>query len=159
LTESSAIAYYIADSAEDASMRAQLLGADAYSRAKILQYVFFAEMHIGEPILTLVGWRLGFGVYDKAKEDLHAAYMSNFLRYLEGEIKDKTWFVGDSGPTLADITIGGHIYVGLLGYIDAEMRKDYPELIRWYESLKSVPDLTELYTGPMVDVRKQPKED
>ncbi|KAH7147078.1 glutathione S-transferase, partial [Dactylonectria estremocensis] len=133
LVESNAIAYYVAESAPN-PVRDQLLGATLEERALVQQWVFFAQLHLDPTVGKLGLWRKGFASYDAREEETNGTEMKRWLDYMESSLKGKRWFLGDtSGPSLADITIGGVMYFAYLTYVDAQMRKEYPEVERWYE--------------------------
>lgn len=160
LTESNAIASYLADSAPDPAIRAQLFGGDAKQRALVQSWVFFSETNLQPTLSQLSRWRLGLPnqVFNQDVEEKATAELERWLGHLEGELKGKKWLVEGTGegPSLADTTVAAALFFGHLAYIDAEMRGRYPEVYRWYEDVKKVPELEELYGGPMVEVRKTP---
>jgi elongation factor 1-gamma len=156
LIESNAIAYYVAESGPK---RDQLLGATPGTRGQIQQWIFFTELQLSPDLFELGRWRFGIGSYNKEKEDPCSVSAKKWLDFVEAGLKGKKWLVGDdeaAGPSLADITVAGTLFFGFLTYIDAEMRLEYPEIVRWYEQIKAIPVLTELFTGPMVEKRKEP---
>ncbi|KAK8084266.1 hypothetical protein PG997_005537 [Apiospora hydei] len=133
LAESSAIAQYVADSGP---RREQLLGRDAAARV--------------EPAVDP-----GEG---KAEKDLR-----RWLERYEGHLKrgdGRAWFVNAEaeGPSLADLVVGGTVLLLYSTYMEAGMREEYPHVLGFYERLKEIPELTELYSGPLLEKRKEPEE-
>ncbi|KAH7111214.1 glutathione S-transferase [Dactylonectria macrodidyma] len=156
LVESNAIAYYVAESAPN-PVRDQLLGVTPEERALVQQWIFFTQLHLDPTVGKLGAWRKGFAQYDAKEEETNGAEMKRWLDYMESSLKGKRWFLGDTnGPSLADITIGGSMYFAYFTYVDGEMRKEYPELLRWYEQLKAEPKLSTAYAGEMVLKRVEP---
>jgi elongation factor 1-gamma len=66
LTESNAIAHYIAESGPKAT---QLLGSDAEERALIQQWVFFAESALQQNVPPLLMPRFGLAAFDEGVEE------------------------------------------------------------------------------------------
>lgn len=156
LTESLAIAEYVAKHGPASD---QLLGATAGEQAHVHQFTYFNENHFGPTMRKLTVWRFGYGTYDEKVEEAEAKNLERWLEYLEGVLKGRKWFVDmkdGRGPSLADLAIADHLYMGFVKYIDAEMRKDYPALVEWYKRVSSIPEIAELYAGEMVDKRAPP---
>ena len=159
LSESSAIAYYLAESTPDPKVRDQLLGGTTpQQRALVRQWTDFDAVHVTPAIEDLLGWRLGSAQYDAAREEAAAADLKRWLDYTEAHLEGRTWLAGDAnvgGPSLADIHLGGTMFLGLRVYIDEEMREEYPKLVRWYLNLRAVPGFSEFYPDRMADKRKK----
>lgn len=156
LIESNAIAFYLA---ECGSKREQLLGNNREERALVQQWIFFTELQLEKTFIKLAAWRIGLAAYETAEEEKSAGEAIRWLDYIEAHLKEKKWLVNDgAGPSLADITVGSSMYFGLSLYVDAEMRTGYPNIVKWYESLASVPELTDLYTVNFIEKRRQPDQ-
>ncbi|KAK8068757.1 fusarin C cluster-translation elongation factor [Apiospora phragmitis] len=166
LAESTAIAQHVADSGP---RREQLLGRTAETRALNQQWILFNDLQFETTAKDLVAWRLGTEAYRAERETKAAADVRRWLDRYEGHLKSgdsgtgsppgRAWFVNADaeGPSLADVVIGGTVFILYLAYMDAQMREEYPYVLRFYEGLKRVPELTELYTGPLLEKRKEPE--
>jgi elongation factor 1-gamma len=157
LFESSAIAHYVAESGPK---RNQLLGATPEDRARVQQWILFNDIHVEASLWDLAAWRVGIEEYSPAKEVAAEADLKRWLDLYEGHLEGRAWFVNedDGGPSLADLTIGGTMFSLYFSYVDAGMRQSYPNLLEFFGRLKQFPELTKIYTGPMLEKRKQPEE-
>src|SRR5262249_4897765 len=99
LFESTAIAEYVA---RKGGASAQLLGRSDEESSLMRAWVCFNDVHFMPATTTLCGWRFGYGKYDDEKEKNTAEELRGYLAVLEAHLKSRTWFVGDSGPSLAD---------------------------------------------------------
>lgn len=155
LAESSAIAAYIAASGPK---HGQLLGETLETRALNSQWILFNELHVEISLFALAAWRMNIEEYDAKKEEKAAKELKRWLDYYEKHLGDRKWFVNadNEGPSLADLTIGGSLFMLYFAYVDADMRKEFPKLLEFFENIKSIPVLTKLYTGPMVEKRQAP---
>ncbi|KAK4447164.1 hypothetical protein QBC34DRAFT_132720 [Podospora aff. communis PSN243] len=169
LTESNAIAQYLADTAPDPAMRDQLLGSTAQERAKVQQWLWFSFQHLEPSLNTLCLWRYGdgqYGKYDADAEEKAQGDLRRWFTYLESEVeragREGKWLAGTSGVSLGDLAVCGQFYIGFMLYVDEEMRtREFPGLRRYYERvLRAVPEVGYLYDleGKWVEVRKQPPQ-
>lgn len=158
LTESRAIAEYIADSSPDPAKKAVLLGTDAKTRAQVLKWMFFAAEHLATALLPLIYWRMGFMKYEADRDKQGAEDLERWMKYLDGELKGKTWLVEGSGPSLGDLAVVNVVFQGMLAYIDAPMIKAHPEIERWLAQFHNIPELKELVHVQLIDARKQAPE-
>ncbi|KAK7932639.1 hypothetical protein PG985_003351 [Apiospora marii] len=161
LTESTAIAQYVADSGP---RREQLLGCDAATRALNQQWIQFNDLQFEAAAKDLAGWRIGYATYCAEREARAAADVRRWLARYEGHLKEKSgraWFVNEEaeGPSLADLVVGGTVFILCLVYMDEEMRGGYPNVLRFYEGLSKVTGLGELYTLPLLERRKEPEQE
>lgn len=101
---------------------------------------------------------MGLEEFDAKTEEAAAKALKRWLDFFEGHLSNRQWFVNadDAGPSLADLTIGATLFSLYLSYVDATMRSEYPKVLGFFERLKGIPELTELYTGPMVEKRQEP---
>ena len=152
LTESTVIAEYIA---KHGPAKEQLLGGTPEEEALVNQFLSFLEMHLRPSTTTLIAWRLGGGEFDMKAEAKAADEILRWLKYYEGVLKVRKWLVSDTkGPSLADLVTADVFNFAFMAYIDAEMRKEYPSIVAWYERVQAVPELEGMYTGNMVEEKK-----
>lgn len=159
LTESTAIAQYVADSGP---RREQLLGRDAATRALNQQWIQYNDLQFEATAKDLASWRMGYAAYSAEREAKAAADVRRWLGRYEGHLKSgRSWFVNEDaeGPSLADLVIGGTVFTLCLVYMDVQMREEYPHVLRFYEGLQKVPGLAELYTLPPLERRKEPGQE
>ncbi|GKZ22520.1 hypothetical protein AbraIFM66951_006496 [Aspergillus brasiliensis] len=150
LVESDAITQYVAESGPAAG---QLVGATPAERALIRQWICFADGEVLSSVTTLVLWRLGIRAYDEATEKSGLEKLNRALAYLEKRVKERTW-VATEKLSLADISIAAALYWGFSMLIDAEMRKEYPAVVAWYERVVESEHVKEAM-GPKTFVEKR----
>ncbi|RHZ82847.1 hypothetical protein Glove_103g55 [Diversispora epigaea] len=166
LNESGAIAYYVSSHKEGT----QLLGKDKKETSQVLQYILFSENEITPNANTWINPILGITSYNKSAHSQAVEGLKKSLNVLEKILLKKTYLVGER-ITLADITVATALYLPFKLVLDAEFRKDYKNLTRWYITLinqpafkKILPDLTlaevaVTYTPPKKEKKEQPKKE
>ncbi|KAK7992710.1 glutathione S-transferase [Apiospora saccharicola] len=154
-----AIAQHVADSGPQ---REQLLGRDAAARALNQQWIQFNDLQFEAAVKDLARWRMGYEIYSAEREAKAAVDVRRWLHHYEVHLgSGRSWFVNEDGegPSLADLVVGGSFFLLCRLYMDVEMRKEYPNVLRFYEGLGKVPGLAELYTVPLLEKRKEPGQD
>ncbi|KAI1198114.1 glutathione S-transferase [Nemania serpens] len=146
LTESIAIATYFAKSGPKAG---QLLGTDAQTQAKITQWTAFTETELFTsgfvPIAMTI---LGFMPLDVKRFNDNMAAFDRNMRYIEESLKGgKKYLVGDQ-MTLADIMVTSFFYYAFKWLVDAEMRKELPNLVAYIQSYAALPEFKK-YCGEL----------
>ncbi|EAW07135.1 glutathione S-transferase family protein [Aspergillus clavatus NRRL 1] len=129
LTESDAIAQYVADSGPAAD---QLLGSSAVERAAVRQWVCFADGEVQCPVIQLILPRVGYKAFVESVEKSALGQLERALDYLEGHLRGREW-VATEKLSLADISVAAALYWGFSMVIDQEMRQKYPFVVSWYE--------------------------
>ncbi|PYI00372.1 translation elongation factor eEF-1B gamma subunit [Aspergillus sclerotiicarbonarius CBS 121057] len=150
LVESDAIAQYVADSGPAAG---QLLGETPAERALIRQWICFADGELNSAVALLAYWRLGIREYNENNEKEGLAKMNRSLEYLEKHVAGRSWLATDK-VSMADISVVAALYWGFSLVIDAEMRKDYPGVVAWYERTIEAEHVKEAF-GPKNFVEKR----
>ncbi|CAJ0847791.1 12914_t:CDS:10 [Entrophospora sp. SA101] len=166
LTESGAIAYYVATQKEDT----QLLGKDKKETAKVINWIFFAENEITPQASTWINPILGISQYNKASHNLAVDSLKNTLSNLDKILLNQTYLVGDR-ITLADISVATALYLPFKLVLDSEFRKAHKNISRWYVTLINQPpfkkvlgdvtlaDVAAVYTPPKKEKKEsKPKE-
>ncbi|RYP49247.1 hypothetical protein DL768_005021 [Monosporascus sp. mg162] len=101
-------------------------------------------------------WRLGTASYESEKEEAAAVALQGRLVHLEESLKGRPWLVDDqTGPSLADLTVGSAILFACRFYIDREMREGIPHTRVYLRRLREVDGLEERFTINMIEKRKQ----
>ncbi|KAJ1522962.1 hypothetical protein ONE63_002099 [Megalurothrips usitatus] len=132
LTESNAIAYYVANQ--------QLRGSTDVEKAQIIQWLAFADSEILPASCTWVFPCLGIMQYnkvatDRAKEDIKAS-----LNALNQHLLTRTFLVGER-VTLADIAVSCtllHLYQYVL---EPAFRQPYQNVNRWFTTVVNQPQV------------------
>jgi len=133
LTESNAIAYYVANE----ELRG---GKEAAARAQVLEFMCWADSDVLPASSTWVFPCMGIMQYNKtnearAKEDIKAA-----LSCLNKHLLSKTFLVGER-ISLADIAVACTM-LNLFKYVlDPAFRKPYQNVVRWFTTIINQPNV------------------
>merc|ERR1712243_356302 len=132
LTESNAIAYYVAND----ELRG---GNDAAARAQVVQWMCMADNEILPASCTWVFPTMGIMQYnknatDRAKEDIKAA-----LKTLNDHLLTRTYLVGER-VTLADIAVACTLLSLYKQVLDPSFRKPFMNVTRWFTTVINQPN-------------------
>jgi len=132
LTESNAIAYYVAND----ELRG---GADAAARAQVVQWMCMADNEILPASCTWVFPTMGIMQFnknatDRAKEDIKAAFKT-----LNDHLLTRTFLVGER-LTLADIAVACTLLNLYKHVLDSAFRKPFLNVTRWFTTVINQPN-------------------
>merc|ERR1712106_496098 len=132
LTESNAIAYYVANE----ELRG---GSDAAARAQVVQWMCMADNEILPASCTWVFPTMGIMQFNKnaterAKEDIKAA-----LQTLNDHLLTRTFLVGER-LTLADIAVACTLLNLYKQVLDPSFRKPFLNVTRWFTTVINQPN-------------------
>lgn len=144
VTESSAIAYFVADSGP---ARDRLLGKNPKERAAIQQWIFHSENEILPQISIGVYPIRGFSTFDQAADDKATAALDRVLAAVEVRLAKETWLAGTKESSLADFTVAGTLSWGWKYWKGAEYRAQYPKVIEWYTRVVESEEAKDIF-GP-----------
>jgi len=133
--ESNAIARYVAGLKADT----QLLGATYFESGQVSQWMEFSTTHLDLPVSNwvyqIIKWmQYNKGLTAKAQMDVKAC-----LKVLDTHLLKNTYMVGNA-VTLADITLVCTLFLPFHLVFDAEFRKPFPNLVRWYLTCMNQPE-------------------
>jgi elongation factor 1-gamma len=136
LTESNAIAYYVAND----ELRG---GSDAATRAQVVQWMCMADNEILPASCTWVFPTMGIMQFNKnaterAKEDIKAA-----LKTLNDHLLTRTFLVGER-VTLADIAVACTLVNLYKQVLDPSFRKPFLNVTRWFTTVINQPNAKEV---------------
>ncbi|CAJ2513171.1 Uu.00g012900.m01.CDS01 [Anthostomella pinea] len=144
IAETVAICTYIARSGPKA---AQLLGSDDPKvEAKILEWTCFADNelvpHILAPALMLI-----FKIYpfDQQKYDTSIAALSRALKRLEVGLQGGRKFLVGDAITMADVMVMAPLFWGLKYFVDAAMRKDFPNVVAYMQGVAKIDEVKKAF--------------
>ncbi|KAI1351397.1 glutathione S-transferase [Xylaria sp. FL0043] len=143
LTESIAIASYIAQAGPKAG---QLLGEDAKTRALITQWSTYAEGELFTNSFTPLAMAV-FKYYpmNEGAFDFHVNALLRNAKYLETVLQGgKKHLVGDK-LTMADLMVTSFLYSAFQYFLDAETRKELPNLTAYIQAFAAVPEYKKYY--------------
>ncbi|KAJ2740274.1 Elongation factor 1-gamma, partial [Coemansia sp. BCRC 34301] len=135
LTDSSAIAYYVASKAGSDS---PLLGQTAEETAQILQYLFFAEADLMPAVAGTLYSIQGFIPYCKPAQQYSEQELFRFLGVLNTILLDKTFLVAER-ITVADIVLACDLIPAYTAYLTSEDRKKYRNVTRYFNTMVNQP--------------------
>ncbi|KAI1755185.1 glutathione S-transferase [Xylaria castorea] len=143
LSESVAIATYIAKSGPKAG---QLLGTDAKTQALITQWACFAEGELfNNAFIPIAMTVMKVYTMDEKRFNDHVAGLKRDVKYLEAVLQGgKKYLVGDQ-LTMADLMVTGLLYYGFKHLIDAELRKELPNLVAYIKNFADAPEHKKYY--------------
>merc|ERR1711878_191422 len=132
LTESNAIAYYVAND----ELRG---GSEAAARAQVVQWMAMADNEILPAACTWVFPTMGIMQFNKnaterAKEDVKAA-----LKCLNDHLLTRTFLVGER-LTLADIAVATTMLSLYKQVLDPAFRKPFVNVTRWFTTVVNQPN-------------------
>ncbi|KAI0489713.1 glutathione S-transferase [Xylaria cf. heliscus] len=143
LTESTAIATYLAKSGPK---EGQLLGTDAKTQALITQWTSYTESGMFNnafvPIAMVV---LKLYTFDEKRFNDNVAALKRDAKYLEVALQGgKKHLVGDR-LTMADLMVTSVLYYSFKYLIDAELRKELPNLVAYMKNFADAPEHKKYY--------------
>lgn len=146
LAESAAICRYLASVGPKAS---QLLGADLKIQARISEWSFFAENELLTNVLPLaLMCVLKYQPFNEALYNTCLANVERACKRIETALAGgKKYLVGDE-LTLADIMVGGVLFPSFKFFVDAEIRKDLPNTVAWFQNLAETKEFKDVF-GPL----------
>merc|ERR1712244_191433 len=124
LTESNAIAYYVAND----ELRG---GSDATARAQVMQWMCMAD---NEVLPTLGIMQFNKTQTERSKEDIKAA-----LKLLNDQLLTKTFLVGER-ISLADIAVACVMISLYKQVLDPSFRKPFGNVTRWFNTVVNQPN-------------------
>jgi len=123
--DSNAIALAVSDE--------NLSGKDVISKSKVFQWINFAETELLPPVTQLVFPIMGLMPNDKKTHGSALAGIKKSLSVLNTHLSTRTYLVGER-ISLADITVVSTLLRLYEHIMDAEFRKPYVHLHRWFDT-------------------------
>ena len=132
IAECSAIIQYLAE-----TYKPELLGATAFEKAQVRQWIEFAGQEINRNNRALIYPLFGFAEFNKEAADAATADLKVQLAVLNKHLEGKSFVVG-SNLTLADI----HLFATLRMYfslvlVEDQRKKMYPNITAWFVNIAS----------------------
>ncbi|CAI8032197.1 Elongation factor 1-gamma [Geodia barretti] len=130
ITESNAIAYYVANS--------QLRGTTDLDAARILQYINFADSEVLPSVCTWTFPTLGIMQPNQQAVGQAQAAVKRCLEVLDSALATRTFLVGER-VTLADITLVCNLLLLYKQVLDPGLRAPYVNVNRWFATCVNQP--------------------
>jgi elongation factor 1-gamma len=134
LSESDAIAYYVADE--------QLQGgANAVDRAQVVQWLSFAQTELQPAVLGYLFPNLSIMQFNKEQVAKAKAETERLLGVLDKILLSRTYLVAER-VTLADIVVFATLIELFKNLLDEETRKLFVNVNRWFETILNQPNVS-----------------
>jgi len=115
-----------------------ILGKTPYESAKIMEYIHMTNYDLPPAYFGLLVPTLGFCPFDQENYDRCMVILTSYLSQLEKRIKGKKFILFDR-LTMADIKIATFLSHYMMFTLDAEKRKPFPEVTRYFSDLMTLP--------------------
>ena len=167
LVESDAIAFYLAGLAKDPAVRTALLGGTPEESALVQQWTSFSGHHLEPTLLLIAGFSPAPPGSQRSEEEERvmadwARWMSHLEAHLKGDdqaVGPRKWLVPITGgdaecPSVGDIAVASCLWGACRVFMDSEIRRQYPESIRWLQQIRKMPQVAKVYPGAMIGEEK-----
>lgn len=158
LAESSAIAFYIAESGHK---KEQLVGRTKESRALVQMWVSLADTDFfpnSSPVMACVmGTEPHRPEVVKPKEELFIRALKRLEYHLTQD--DQLYLVQNDEPSLGDLCVAASLFWPLKLFMGPEYREGYPKIMEWWERLMSIEDIGKAFNAPVPLCAKAPARD
>ena len=140
LSESKAIEYYLCS-----KYKPELLGENAFERAKVNQWVEFACCEINRccknVIYPIFGWR----EFSKDSFDKDNNKLKDYLKIIEKELSNNEYITGKK-MTLADVLLFRYLRFFMMFHFPDGMRKSLMKnTTKWFEKIMKTPEAVKAY--------------
>lgn len=139
LTESQAIAYFVADSGP---AREQLLGRSVEERALVQMWIAFADAevfaNVSPALLVVIESKKLDPDYVEETEQQFLRALRRMEIHLDGNVGEgegRKWLVRDDEFSLADLSVASSLYWPLKFFVDGETREKFPRIMTWWGRL------------------------
>ena len=123
----------------------ELLGQNLFEKAKINQWVEFANCEIARSAKALIYPIFGWAKYEKEKADKENANLKNYLKILNSLLEKNKYILGEK-ITLADIALFRHLRFFMMFHFPEGMRKSlFPKLTSWFQEIMNSPEAIKSY--------------
>ena len=140
ISQSAAIEYYICS-----KYNPDLLGKNSLEKAKVNQWVEFANYEITRSAKAIIYPIFGWAKYDKEKADKENGNIKNYLKILNALLENNKYILGDK-ITLADIALFRQLRFFMMFHFPEGMRKSlFPKVTSWFQEIMNSPEAIKAY--------------
>lgn len=132
LNESNAIAMYVANE--------QLTGKSAEDKARVVQWMNFADQEITPAVCTWVFPCMGFMQFNKTNSEKAKEEILAVMKTLNDTLATKTFLVGER-ITLADLGVATNLLLAYQWVMEPAFRSPFPNVNRWFETVVNQPEV------------------
>ena len=123
----------------------ELLGQNLFEKAKVDQWVEFANCDIARSAQALIYPIFGWNKYEKEKADKENGNIKNYLKILNSLLEKNKYILGEK-ITLADIALFRHLRFFMMFHFPEGMRKSlFPKLTSWFQEIMNTPEAIKAY--------------
>ena len=123
----------------------ELLGQNLFEKAKVDQWVEFANCEIARSAKALIYPIFGWNKYEKEKADKENGNIKNYLKILNSLLEKNKYILGEK-ITLADIALFRHLRFFMMFHFPEGMRKSlFPKLTSWFQEIMNTPEAIKAY--------------
>ena len=123
----------------------ELLGQNLFEKAKVDQWVEFANCEIARSAKALIYPIFGWNKYEKEKADKENGNIKNYLKILNSLLEKNKYILGEK-ITLADIALFRHLRFFMMFHFPEGMRKSlFPKLTSWFQEIMNSPEAIKAY--------------
>lgn len=140
ISQSKAIENYLAE-----TYKPELLGANPFEKAQVLQWVNFAMAEIYSCTTSLIYPLFGWKPACKEAMDEANKRMMDYIKVLEGHLNGKKYFVGEK-MTLADVVMFFHLrYYFQYLWVDGKRKSILKNTTAWFSGIMDTPEAKKAY--------------
>ena len=140
ISQSSSIIYYLCQ-----KYKPELLGENPFEKAKIMQWIEFANCEIFRCNKSIIYPIFGWNNLNKENFDRDNNKIKEYLKLVEKELEKNEYIVGNK-MTLADIKLFANIRFLMMFHFPESMRnKLFPKINKWFEKIMNTPEAIKAY--------------
>jgi elongation factor 1-gamma len=158
LTESSAIAFYLAESGDK---KEQLIGRTKEDRALVQMWVSLADTDFfpnSSPVMACV---MGTEPHRPEVVNPKEEQFNRGLKRLELHLNQdgQQFLVRKDEPSLADLCVAASLFWSLKLFMGPDYREGYPKILEWWERLMAIKEVGKGFGAPFQLCEKAPPRD
>ena len=140
ISQTNSIIYYLSQ-----KYKPELLGENAFEKAKIMQWIEFANCEIFNCNKNVIYPIFGWSDLNKEEFDKSNNKIKECLKLVEKELEKNEYIIGNK-MTLADIKLFANIrFLMMLHFPEPMRNKLFPKINKWFEKIMTTPETTKAY--------------
>ena len=140
ISQTNSIIYYLSQ-----KYKPELLGENAFEKAKIMQWIEFANCEIFNCNKSIIYPIFGWSDLNKEEFDKSNNKIKEYLKLIEKELEKNEYIIGNK-MTLADIKLFANIRFLMMLHFPEQMRnKLFPKINKWFEKIMKTPEAIKAY--------------
>ena len=140
ISQSDAIIYYLCQ-----KYKPELLGQKTFEKAKIMQWIEFANCEIARCNRSVIYPIFGWDELNKEEYNKDSNKIKEYLKYIEKELEKNEFIIGNK-ITLADISLFAKVRFLMMFHLPEQMRnKLFPKMNKWFENIMNTKEANKAY--------------